>query len=137
MFDKHYQYFSKVFLELILTDNQFKLLFQAFAPEIFADIESFSKNKNCSCKSKIENFILENRDKSYNFITNYIKNNNINLNLQAIEEKYKTTLLSGRTVIMKKNQWYVFSESLKKERAIYKSFSILTIDEETIEVYFL
>ncbi len=89
MLDKHYQYFSKIFLELISNNFQFKIDFQVFVPQIFADIESFSKNPNCSCRSKIENFILENRDRCFNFLQNYININSLKINFEEIEEKLK------------------------------------------------
>ena len=137
MFDKHYQYFSKIFLELISNNFQFKIDFQVFVPQIFADIESFSKNPNCSCRSKIENFILENRDLCFNFLQNYININSLKINFEEIEEKYRTIIYSGKRIEVKKDQWYIFSEALKKDRALYKSFSILPKDSETVEVYFL
>jgi hypothetical protein len=137
MFDKYYQYFSKIFLELISNNLQFKIDFQVFAPQIFADIESFSKNPNCSCRSKIENYVLDNRDICYTFLQNYIDNKSLKINLQEIEEKYKTIIYSGKRIEVKKDQWYMFSEALKKDRALYKSFSILEKDYETVEVYFL
>lgn len=137
MFSENYQYFSKIFLELINKNLEFKISFQTFAPQIFADIESFSKNPNCSCRSKIEAFILDNRSSCYNFIKNYIDSNNLKINFQEIEDKYKTTIYSGKRIEVKKNEWHVFSDALKKDRALYKSFSILSKDQDTVEVYFL
>ncbi|MEY4370981.1 MAG: hypothetical protein RIQ48_697 [Pseudomonadota bacterium] len=137
MFDQDYQYFSKIFLELISINSKFKIIFQAFAPQIFADIESFSKNPNCSCRSKIENFILENKDKCYSFLTNFLTENNINIDFQEIETKYKNIIYAGKNIQVKKSEWFNLYETLKKDKAIFKAFSFIEIDNETLDVYFL
>jgi len=134
--DKTYQYFSKVFLELI-NIQQFKTEFQALAPEIYADIESFSHNQNCSCKFKIENYVNMYRDKCSTFLNDFISNHNIDVDLNKIETKYKIVNMSGAIERVKKVDWQNFRDRLIRERAMYKAFSVVQIDDNTIDVYFL
>jgi hypothetical protein len=136
-FNTHFAYFSKIFLEQITTNPQFKIEFGAFAPEIYADIESFSKNSNCSCRGKIENYVNNNKDKCFEFIKLFIEKNNITIDVFAIQEKYKTTQYSGKVVQVKKSDWSSFVQALTKEKAVFRMFSILPTDSENIEVYFL
>jgi hypothetical protein len=136
-FDKNFGYFSKIFLEEITKNPQFKIEFGAFAPEIYADIESFSKNANCSCRGKIENYINNNKDKCFEFIKLFIEKNNIIIDAAAIQEKYKTTQYSGKIIQVNKKDWESFVDVLQRERATFRTFSVLAINSETVEVYFI
>ena len=137
LLDKNYQYFAKIFLEQIGNNSKFKIEFQAFAPKIFADIESFSTNTNCSCRSKIENYINENKDNCFIFLNNFIRNNNLDIDFSFIENKYKVTYYSGRILNIKKIDWPILVSKLQEERAAFRILSIVPIDQETIEIYFL
>lgn len=134
--NSNYEYLSKVFLELI-QNPQFKNEFQAFAPEIYADIESYSKNPNCSCKFKIETFVNNNKEINTNFLNNFITKNNLTLNLKEIEERYKITNYSGRVEKVKISEWSSFRDKTINEKAIYRSFAVSNIDNEYVNVFFL
>jgi hypothetical protein len=71
--DKNYQYLSKIFLDLLTKNKEFKTKFQAFAPEIYADIESAATNPNCSCRAKIESFVNKDKENLSNFLNSFIK----------------------------------------------------------------
>jgi hypothetical protein len=137
IFDINYPYFSKIFLEQISSNPQFKIEFQAFAPKIFADIESFSTNSNCSCRSKIEVYINENKDNCFIFLNDFIKNHNLDIDFTYIESKYKVTNYSGKIITVKKNQWELFVTNLQRERALFRTISIVPLTPDSIEVYFL
>lgn len=137
MFEKNYPFLGKVFLELLSTNQNFKNSFQAFATQIYADIESASTNPNCSCRNKIEKYVLENKERCVEFLNNFIVQNNLSINKEEIELKYKTTIYYGKTIEMKIEEWETFSNKLVEERAVFRSFSVIPIDNETIKVFFL
>ena len=133
----NYEYLSKLVLDLIQNNPQFKNELQAFAPEIYADIESYSKNPNCSCRAKVEAHINNNRAPSVNFVNNFINNNNLTIDLKDIENKYKTTHYSGKVEKVKISEWLAFRDKTISERAIYRAFSVVNIDSEYVNVFFL
>lgn len=137
MFDKNYVFLGKIFLELISSNVSFKNEFQAVAPQIYADIESASKNPNCSCRSKIEAYVRENKDQSVDFLNGFISRNNITIDRESIEQKYKINTISGEIREIKIKEWKEFSNKLMQERYIFRSFSVLPIDSETVKVFFL
>jgi hypothetical protein len=133
----NYEYLSKLVLDLIQKNPQFKNELQAFAPEIYADIESYSKNPNCSCRAKVEAHINNNRAPSVNFINNFINNNNLTLDLKDIENKYKITNYSGKVEKIKISEWSAFRDKTINEKAAYRAFSVANIDSEYVNVFFL
>ena len=120
----NYEYLSKLVLDLIQNNPQFKNELQAFAPEIYADIESYSKNPN-------------NRAPSVNFVNNFINNNNLTIDLKDIENKYKVVNYSGKVEKVKISEWLAFRDKTISERAIYRAFSVVNIDSEYVNVFFL
>lgn len=137
IFDKNYQYLSKIFLELLTLNVEFKTLFQSLAPEIYADIESASTNINCSCRNKIENYINTNREKCANFLNSLNQEIKSLINLYEIEEKYKIITYTGKIERVKISDWYNFATKLNSERAAYRQYSLLKVDDETVDVFFL
>jgi len=131
-----YPFLSKIFLELVL-NQQFKTAFQAIAPEIYADIESASTNPNCSCRTKIENYVNTNRQKALDFLNNFIENTGIEVDLQSITQKYTVKSYSGVVEKVKISEWQTFQNRLVKERANYRAFSTSKIDDEYVNVFFL
>jgi hypothetical protein len=127
---------SKIVLELLF-NKKFKNEFQAFAPEIYADIESFTSNPNCTCKNKIEIYAIKNKEKTSTFLNNFINDNNINLDLDAITQKYTSKQYAGIVEKVKISEWDKFKDKLVKEKAIYRSFATIKFDEEYIYVFFL
>ena len=131
-----YPFLSKIFLELV-SNQQFKTAFQAVAPEIYADIESASTNPNCSCRSKVENYVNTNRQKALDFLNNFIENTGLEVNLQSITQKYTVKSYAGVVEKVKISEWQTFQNRLTQERANFRSFSTSKIDDEYVNVFFL
>lgn len=131
-----YPFVSKIFLEFV-SNQQFKTAFQSIAPEIYADIESASTNPNCSCRSKVENYVNNNRDKCISFLNKFIESTGLEINLDAISQRYAVKSYAGKVVRVKISEWEKFSDILAKERAIFRSFSTSKIDDEYVNVFFL
>jgi hypothetical protein len=131
-----YPFVSKIFLELV-SNQQFKTAFQAVAPEIYADIESASTNPNCSCRSKVENYVNTNRQKSLDFLNNFIENTGLEVDLQTITQKYTVRSYAGVVERVKISEWRTFQNRLNQERANFRSFSTSKIDDEYVNVFFL
>jgi hypothetical protein len=134
--DANYPFISKVFLELI-PNQEFKTAFQAFAPEIYADIQSFSTNPNCSCRGKVETYVNNNKLKCLDFLNDFIQKNNTSISLEEIAKKYTIKSYIGLVEKVKISEWAAFQNRLLQERANYRAFSTSRIDDEYVNVFFL
>lgn len=135
--DKNYQHLSKIFLDLLLKNKDFKPIFQVFAPDIYADIESASTNPNCSCRAKIEQYVLTNRETSTEFLNKFLTDFNVEVDLKAIEAQYGFELYSGRVERVKISDWGQFTKDIQAKRAAFRSFSLLRVDDENVDVFFI
>jgi hypothetical protein len=135
--DSNYQHLSKIFLELLTLNQDFKASFQSLAPEIYADIESASTNPNCSCRGRVENYVNSNREKCAKFLNESSSEIKSLINLQDIEEKYKFVIYNGKVERVKFTEWNNFSQKLNNDRAMYRQFSLLRVDDEYVDVFFL
>jgi len=131
-----YPFLSKIYLELI-NKKEFKIQFQAAAPEIYADIESTYINPNCTCRVKVETYIKNYKEKLHPFLLSYLKENQIELNLQEIEKKYKTTPYIGKVEKVKITEWTEYVNNLTRIKAVFRNFSVVKVDDEHINVFFL
>jgi hypothetical protein len=135
--DKNYEFLSKIFLELLSNEPEFKPLFQAFAPEMYADIESAATNPNCSCRGRVENYVNNNREKCANFINELSENIKSKINLDQINSTYSFVNYSGTVKRTKISDWKKFFEQTITDRAAYRNFSVVRVDDETVDVFFL
>jgi len=135
--DPNYQYLSKIFLELLSLNQNFKASFQSLAPEIYADIESASTNSNCSCRGKVENYVNSNREKCAKFLNESSTEIKSLINLHDIENKYGFVIYGGKVERVKVTEWNNFSQKLNNDRAAYRQFSLLRVDDEYVDVFFL
>ena len=135
--DSNYEFLSKIFLELLTFNPEFKTNFQALAPEIYADIESASTNPNCSCRIKVENYVNSNIDKTTAFLNKFLQDNNFRIDLNDIDNRYRFAIYHGRVETVKIYEWKEFSDSLEQQRAAYRAFSVCKIDDEYVNVFFL
>jgi len=135
--DPNYQHLSKIFLELLTLNNDFKTSFQTLAPEIYADIESASTNPNCSCRGKVENYVNSNREKCAKFLNESSSEIKSLINLHDIENKYGFVIYGGKVERVKVTEWSDFSQKLNNDRAAYRQFSLLRVDDEYVDVFFL
>jgi hypothetical protein len=67
-------YFSKIIVNLIRSYPELKSTLQSEFPTIYADLESASTNPNCSCVRKVENELLNNKDRALNILNNFLSN---------------------------------------------------------------
>lgn len=135
--DPNYQHLSKIFLELLTLNQDFKTSFQTLAPEIYADIESASTNPNCSCRGKVENYVNSNREKCGKFLNESSPEIKALINLHDIENKYRVTMYSGKVERVRVSEWNNFSQKLNNDRAAYRQFSVLKVDDEHVDVFFI
>jgi len=135
--DKNYQHLTKIFLELITTNAEFKKRLQAFAPSIYADIESAATNPNCSCRARVEAHLNQDREKSAEFLNSFRREFNLEVNLVEIEQKYGFEPYSGRVEKVKISEWKEFVNQLNNNRAAYRTASVVRIDDEYVNVFFI
>lgn len=137
--DSNSPYFSKVFLEFITRDVKFKNDMQAAFPEIYADIESFKTNPNCSCRSKIETFINSNRSRSLVFIEGWAAaNTHVAINFDEIVQKYFVNNVAGKVYRIAKTDeaFAAFYKQTVDEKFVYRAFSV-TVEADALAIYFL
>lgn len=135
----NFKYKEEIFLKLIENESSFVDAFIEIAPEIEADIKSFSLNSNCSCKEHIKNFILkgENQQKLFNFLCDFLSSNEeIQVDFDRILLEKEPPYIGGRIAKTSIKDWGEFSEKLIDTNSRYKSFSILK-DGDDILVFFL
>jgi len=132
-------YLSKIFLELIQNHDSFKTAVQSVFPIIYADVESYKTNPNCSCKNKIEAFVNSNRDTSHAFLDKwYNENLALKINLAEIISKYIVTNVSGKIYRIPKTD-EAFADLQKKmteERWAFRAFNIIA-ENDSFAIYFL
>jgi len=137
--DRDSPFFSKLFLELIQTNAKFKTDIQATMPAIFADVESFKINPNCSCRGRIEAHVNSNRNSSHAFITDWLlQNPQPSFNPQAIIQRHATATIGG-TIVTLPNTEQAFAEFYTKaisERYVFRGFSVVPAGDN-IKIYFL
>ncbi|NBW58104.1 hypothetical protein EBR43_10075 [bacterium] len=132
-------YLSKIFLELIQLHDSFKNAVQSAFPSIYADVESFKTNPNCTCRNKIESFVNSNRDSAHTFLDKwYNENENLKINLTEIISKYIVTNVAGKIYRIPRTD-DAFAELQKKmveERWAFRAFNIIT-EDDGLAIYFL
>jgi predicted solute-binding protein len=136
-FQSNYSFLSKIFLKLVSEDQVFKTRFQAFAPEIYADIESASTNPNCSCRQKVEAFVNTNKEKTAHFLNLYLSEFDKDIDVSEIEKNNTIIPLAGTTDIVKIAEWKEFYQKLVNMRAGWRNFSLIKLDDETVQVFFI
>ena len=133
----NYTFLSKIFLKLVSEDQVFKTRFQAFAPEIYADIESASTNPNCSCRQKVEAFVNSNKEKSAHFLNLYLSEFDKDIDVSQIEKENTVIPLGGVVDVVKISEWKEYYHKLIQRRAAWRNFSVIKLDDETVQVFFL
>jgi len=135
--DENYPHLGKIFLYLI-NNAEFKTLAQKWAPEIAEDIDSAIINPNCACRNRIHNYVMENKEKSYIFFKDFINTNpgafdlNHFLHFIAPPKNY-----SGTVERIKISDWSKFVEKIHLEKGKFHNFSLLKVDEENVDVFFI
>lgn len=116
--------------------SEFKTLFQSRCVSIYADIESFSSNPNCSCKNKIKNYVSSHKEEMANIINDFFRDKEENA-LENFIKKIENNLpvnLSGKILKTTIKNWESFCASMEKNN--FRSFSV-TKEGEDLYVFFL
>lgn len=132
-------YLSKVFLELIQMNATFQADLQAAMPAIYADIQSFKNNPNCSCRSKIEAHINATRNASFAYLDEWLKKHSMaDADVQALIQKYVVSDVAGRIFRIPKTDaaFLEFKQRAINDRFTYRSMCIVP-EEHNIAIYFL
>jgi hypothetical protein len=134
---ENYPYITNVFFDFLNKFDDFKTTFQAWSPDIYADIESSKTNPNCSCRKKVEEYIKTNSDRLTQLINGYIKEKNIDFDTNQFTALNTAIPYHGVVETVKISEWKNYVDDLMKKRAIFRSFSVVKIDDETVNVFFL
>jgi hypothetical protein len=106
-------------------------------PDLESDIESASKNENCSCKNSIIHYINENKDSYLEFLYNFLVLDGTFADYIVVLENYELYFdYSGKIAKTSIEEWDEFSKQIKKENAVYNGFSVLK-DGNDLLVFFL
>lgn len=162
--ENEYNYLSNLFLYLLShLQNLFYDKYEKEFYEIYADISSFIKNPNCSCRSKIVNYVKNNKEQIQTIIlqwltvTKFDQNNHnkvikilnkINTEIESfnIYLKYKgepeTDNDIGKSMIGKvvtiensSESYYNFIQHLHINHFFYSGFNIIE-KEDKLKIYF-
>lgn len=118
--------------------RSFKDIFLKKFPELVADVNSLLTVPNCSCKDKVEVFIHKNRQAVGELVFNFIKENNLDINLNSfINEFNKSTYLSGTIIETTIDRWKSLSNKLREDGSIFRGFSVVLKEDNKILVFFL
>jgi hypothetical protein len=121
-------------LELIQTSKSFYESYIKQYPDNTANALSFSKNPNCSCRSKLTKHYNENKQLVDSFILTFLKNEPTAINLVEFEAKHKTKPVSGRVVRIEKTDeaYGNLVRTIHAEGWVYKSMAVAIDGNEYI-----
>lgn len=143
--EQNYPHVDRVVLQLLSKNQAFKPKFEHFAPEVYAEIQTFVTNPNCSCKHKIAEYSRSNSEKCINFVNNFLSETNSSVDFDEINTQQPTappTLHAhggpGRVKRIKKSEWEKFPiENQSSFGGPIRFFSVVQVDEENIDVYYI
>jgi hypothetical protein len=121
--------------ELIPFRDEFQKQFN----EVYADIETFKNNPNCSCKFKIKQFILENKSLVYSFLVNYFNNNpSLQDTVNNTLQRHSVLEVAGQTFTIDDTEeaFSAFYQKILSEKFIFQTFSLLK-DNNKLRIFFL
>jgi hypothetical protein len=148
MLEQNYPHVDQVVLQLLSKNQEFKPKFELFAPEVYAEIQTFVVNPNCSCRGKIAEYSRNNSEKCINFINSFLTETNSSVNLEEINNSVAQQPAAhpnphamqgpGKIKRIKKTEWEKFSiENHSDFGGPIRFFSIVPVDDENIDVYFV
>ena len=145
--EQNYPHVDRVVLQLLSKNQAFKPKFELFAPEVYAEIQTFVTNPNCSCRGKIAEFSRNNSEKCINFVNSFLTETNssidfneINNNLAQVpvQNSAQNIQAGGRVKRIKKSEWEKFPiENQSGFGGPVRFFSVVPVDEENIDVYYI
>jgi hypothetical protein len=147
--EQNYPHVDRVVLQLLSKNQAFKPQFELFAPEVYAEIQTFVTNPNCSCKSKIAEYSRSNSEKCINFVNNFLSETNSSVDFDEINNNLTQQPAvppvlrnshggPGRVKRIKKSEWEKFPiENQSSFGGPIRFFSVVQVDEENIDVYYI
>ena len=140
--EQNYPHVDRVVLQLLSKNQAFKPKFELFAPEVYAEIQTFVTNPNCSCRGKIAEFSRNNSEKCINFVNSFLAETNSSIDFNEINGNLAVEAPQfhgqGRVKRIKKSEWGKFPvENLSSINGPVRFFSVVPVDEENIDVYFV
>lgn len=124
-------------VKLLERNDPFKQKLIALIPELESDIESASKNENCSCKNSIISYINDNKDSYLEFLYDFLILDGTFSDYIVTLENYDLFFdYSGKIAKTSIQEWSDFSKQIKKENAVYNGFSVIK-DGNDLLVFFL
>ena len=124
-------------IKLLERNDPFKQKLIKLIPELESDIESASKNENCSCKNSIVSYINKNKESYLEFLYDFLVLDGTFSDYIVILENYELYFdYSGKIAKTSIQEWSDFSKQIKKENAIYNGFSVIK-DGNDLLVFFL
>ena len=147
--EQNYPHVDRAVLQLLSKNQAFKPKFELFAPEIHAEIQTFVANANCSCKGKIAEYSRNNSENCINFVNSFLIETNSTVDLDEINNflaqqsannssRHNTQHEPGKIKRIKKSEWGKFpAENRNGFGGPFKFFSIVPVDDEYIDVYFI
>jgi hypothetical protein len=161
--DEGYTYLSNLFLYLLShLQNSFYDKYEKDLYEIYADIISFIKNPNCSCRTKIIHYVQDNQQKIKDIVLDWLSTTDFDpsdqnkiikvLNKVEVEINSHKTYLQykgepkedgiGKSMIGKivkiinsPESYYNFINHLHINRFYYNGLNILE-EEDKLKIYF-
>jgi uncharacterized protein YjaZ len=111
--------------------------FQKFAPSIENEILSASLDHGCSCKNAIVSYISAKPKESAQFLLDFATEHSITemLGLELTEERLQFKNYIGEVKEIKISEWLDFAKTLNM--AVFRSFSVVQKDSDTVLVFFL
>lgn len=146
--EQNYPHVDRVVLQLLSKNQAFKPQFELFAPEVYAEIQTFVTNPNCSCRGKIAEYSRNNSEKCINFVNSFLAETNSSIDFDEINNNLAQTPVQngaqntqagpGRVKRIKKSEWEKFSiENQSGFGGPVRFFSVVPVDEENIDVYYI
>tara|TARA_B100002019_G_C21264801_1_gene598776 strand:- start:1863 stop:2285 length:423 start_codon:yes stop_codon:yes gene_type:complete len=127
-------YGVQLVLELIQNSKPFYEEYIKKYPDNTANALSFSKNPNCSCRSKLTKHYNENKSDVDSFVENFLNKTNDAINLKEFVSRHNTKPVSGRVVrIDKTDQAYgELVTQIHRENWVYRTMSVVAEDDKYV-----
>lgn len=130
---KKYIYLADLLLDYNSSDLNLHQYLVKNIPDIEADLVSARENPNCSCVSKIKEYVRCNIAKCSEHLSNYSEQYDVVLELK---DNTPRTELSGKVAKTTISEWSDFCKELNSMNPIYKSCSVAK-DGDDLHVFFL
>ena len=130
-----------VILSLLSINKDFKEFFKTVAVDISADVESAADNPNCSCRSKVQNYVTMYKTDTGTALYNFASEANILTNVISLFDTIQVNptienSISGRVAKTTIKDWPDFAKTIINADAFFRGFSTSIIGDD-VYVFFL